>query len=817
MIKIQEKKMRGCNIMTHSKKLLVIVLFIFTIGLSIPLQGQTTDLEILNSMSNINSKIVIDIDTDTKNQGYLPLNNWTPYDPFDYLEAEPIGSGGCVLFVNDNDDDGDRIPDFAELNGNAKETNIAPLRVKLSIKSVLTQEELGKIKISFTYAGESSIGTTTGTELPGKTLIDSDNYPYYPFNSTSSKQFYDYSPIRTGKEPLRIWKSHPSLARNPNDISAGGAYIKPSSTGALNLYSLGDLGFDTTSTTGDKIITLYVEGVNEAKGGSNVVAGVYFDGVKSSEDTVAFRIYSGNIVVNSNNDSKFVFDSKDDSIEDQEDGFVFWPVSDTRSATNTYNLENAFPCKMSFPEELSYNISTATFFSYELIDLSNGNVTEISSKKIDSDLFAHLTDKNIGENIRLNSPVLKSGISTLDYSGPTNNFRWCNFILGIPAAGEYLLRLKSHFGVTVDTARINIKSVDKFVMLGNLRGAPSVSYPYPTDDSTVGISRVPDLLWEPSFAGRNSNFKKYLVLLHGYNVPLSDAKIWARVMFRRSYWQGFRGNFITVAWQGDEGTLVDFDDNICNAFQTSPSFMYFIKNKLHGVFQATADDIALMAHSMGNLVAWDALRLYQRTYNDTAVMDILSIEAAVWLETFSSQAKLSYVAPDDPIDYEVDDLKKHSWAFWFNQNISGVSKSARKSLTGKYYHSYNQLDLILKAMKIHDYLLHKRYYVDDFGLEHVIRSHYKRVPFTSSTYRQPPYLTYVPALIKKGERKDSYSHDSLTPAGTVSNSGYADIPVNASTEGWDSTSHSDCKEKPLYKVSSWYTKTICEILDEWDM
>jgi len=53
--------------------------------------------------------------------------------------------------------------------------------------------------------------------------------------------------------------------------------------------------------------------------------------------------------------------------------------------------------------------------------------------------------------------------------------------------------------------------------------------------------------------------------------------------------------------------------------------------------------INIMAHSLGNLVMWDALRLGRILYGDTPLVNnVGNIQAAVWEETFWEEAPVIY-------------------------------------------------------------------------------------------------------------------------------------------------------------------------------
>ncbi len=97
-----------------------------------------------------------------------------------------------------------------------------------------------------------------------------------------------------------------------------------------------------------------------------------------------------------------------------------------------------------------------------------------------------------------------------------------------------------------------------------------------------------------------------------------------------------------------------------------------------------------MAHSLGNHVAYEAMRLHaiNRLRNPAKPKlfnTMVSAEPAVWGETFWPQRPVSVrVNPLDIFrtDYSEDDLRWNSWAFWFNQT-GHPAKSAVNNLVSQ--------------------------------------------------------------------------------------------------------------------------------------
>jgi hypothetical protein len=114
-----------------------------------------------------------------------------------------------------------------------------------------------------------------------------------------------------------------------------------------------------------------------------------------------------------------------------------------------------------------------------------------------------------------------------------------------------------------------------------------------------------------------------VVLVHGWNMtdgqqtngPKTDwKKTFAETAFKRLYWQGFRGAFVAFDWptfSDSEGSLsgqtvesfnFSYNASEFQAFRSGRSLMHFLEA------QQAAGPVHLLAHSMGNVVAAEALR-----------------------------------------------------------------------------------------------------------------------------------------------------------------------------------------------------------------
>jgi esterase/lipase superfamily enzyme len=110
----------------------------------------------------------------------------------------------------------------------------------------------------------------------------------------------------------------------------------------------------------------------------------------------------------------------------------------------------------------------------------------------------------------------------------------------------------------------------------------------------------------------------YILFVHGWNMRTEDKDHFAETAFKRLYWQGYQGRFGSFRWptfNGFNGTLMqlvtspteknNYDNSEYQAWQSGQGLM----NKLTDLNAEYPGHVYLLAHSMGNVVAGEALRL----------------------------------------------------------------------------------------------------------------------------------------------------------------------------------------------------------------
>ena len=107
----------------------------------------------------------------------------------------------------------------------------------------------------------------------------------------------------------------------------------------------------------------------------------------------------------------------------------------------------------------------------------------------------------------------------------------------------------------------------------------------------------------------------YILFVHGWNLEQWEKDAFAETAFKRLYWQGYKGHFGAFQWPTGYGfgggawdVIADsrnFDNSEANAWASAAGLL----GKLTDLNATYPNHVYLLAHSMGNVVAGEALKL----------------------------------------------------------------------------------------------------------------------------------------------------------------------------------------------------------------
>jgi hypothetical protein len=121
--------------------------------------------------------------------------------------------------------------------------------------------------------------------------------------------------------------------------------------------------------------------------------------------------------------------------------------------------------------------------------------------------------------------------------------------------------------------------------------------------------------------------KRLIVYVHGFNTGLEDHFVQAETLFKRLYWQGYKGRYASFRWPSpllflNEGEIVAYNLGEFKAWKSGLAFKGYL-DYLATTPRLQGYTINVAAHSMGNIVTGSALK------NGATIDNYVLMQAAV--------------------------------------------------------------------------------------------------------------------------------------------------------------------------------------------
>jgi len=175
-------------------------------------------------------------------------------------------------------------------------------------------------------------------------------------------------------------------------------------------------------------------------------------------------------------------------------------------------------------------------------------------------------------------------------------------------------------------------------------------YTVPTDVNGTDVLYNPDVTALPNalltneattYAEGHPGFSEseYLLQVHGWNMDPKWKDAFAETAYKRLYWQGYAGRFGVFNWptlwdNQAANPLFFIDDNAANITYNASEFIAFrsasaLLNTLTEI-RPQYENLAVIAHSMGNIVVGEALKLWDSAHEGQALVNTyVAMQAAV--------------------------------------------------------------------------------------------------------------------------------------------------------------------------------------------
>jgi hypothetical protein len=330
-----------------------------------------------------------------------------------------------------------------------------------------------------------------------------------------------------------------------------------------------------------------------------------------------------------------------------------------------------------------------------------------------------------GQSIQLNT-------STYSHGWAGDHYIWCGVLSGsgqlfvtIADANSNTLAQSSQFIKIQDIKQMYERWTvgDNNVTNSLIDVNPWTNADLAVDNFTPGYPRVPFQYSSGPAIGSNGT---YVLYVHGWNMPSWEKDRWAETAYKRLYWQGYQGRFGSFRWPTGDGfsglisVLTDannYNNSEWIAWKSGQPLETLLAGWLNKNYPG---HVYVLAHSMGNVVTGEALRLAgTNIIVNTYVASQAAISARAYDNTVPADATNSYTphvyGPDDEGHYYTNGAPPY-----FN-GITGASHFAD---------FYNQ----------EDFALH--YWVIDQDFKANSLNYHYTTPttqFPSGFYYEPPF------------------------------------------------------------------------------
>jgi hypothetical protein len=239
----------------------------------------------------------------------------------------------------------------------------------------------------------------------------------------------------------------------------------------------------------------------------------------------------------------------------------------------------------------------------------NGGTNYLFDETTASSQVANSTSLYVGL-LTSNSPVILSAQPSFN-----EHFIFCGAQSG--SAQIDLQILDGNQNVIADaSAYLQINNIKEMYERWTVGDNPNIA---PANVAVKDMSDLPPL--DPAFAypAPQDTNTPYILFVHGWNMERWEKDRFAEAAFKRLYWQGYNGRFGIFRWPTHNGFGAPFsgspntplndprnyDNSESNAWASATGLL----NKLSDLDALYPGHVYMMAHSMGNVVAGEALRL----------------------------------------------------------------------------------------------------------------------------------------------------------------------------------------------------------------
>ena len=172
-------------------------------------------------------------------------------------------------------------------------------------------------------------------------------------------------------------------------------------------------------------------------------------------------------------------------------------------------------------------------------------------------------------------------------------------------------------------------------------------YDYIASIHSSNSNPIDNIVVPSQWSQTNQSPDDYILIVHGFNVDEECKKYWPGTAFKRLWWQGFRGRVGFLAWDCVLASNLElvthpqrYDESDYRAWQMGQHLAPMLSSLRHKVSR-----LHLLAHSQGNVVAGEALRLLPLS---DKIQTYIASQAAISCDCYNSNAPEYKSSHDNP-------------------------------------------------------------------------------------------------------------------------------------------------------------------------
>jgi hypothetical protein len=339
------------------------------------------------------------------------------------------------------------------------------------------------------------------------------------------------------------------------------------------------------------------------------------------------------------------------------------------------------------------NTNNPTIDLFEAADLDGGigyltNET-IADLQTNSPQLAYIGRLGPGESLQLN------------YGGFVQFLESEHYIFCGVASGRGKLTLTivdNHSNTLVQTsAYIHLQDIKQMYERWTVGDDPSI---HPTNVASIATEDTDSFFQFPT----NPSTTSYILYAHGWNMTRYDKDRFAESAFKRLYWQGYQGRFGVFRWPTDYGFAGDifgswsnpltdphnFDNSEFMAWQSAAGLL----NKLKDLNAEYPGHVYLLAHSMGNVVSGEALRLAAQQGVGQIVNTYIASQGAIPAHVYDSTSTnlIDFTHTNPKIPSWVINLRGGTWGpdtpNIYSNRLAGNSAAVKRRINFFNFNDY---------------------------------------------------------------------------------------------------------------------------------